>query len=371
MRGTAWVNTVQTVLFLSFGAIAIVVIGYGMGGFGPAITGMRETPGLSALLTRERISEKFFLSYMFIPLSSIAFPHISIFCLTAKKMGQFKRTVILYPICLLLIWLPCVYLGVVANRATDVRAIAEKIEARNTLLLRGAYMSPEERLETRRKMAADDVIIELLKQYAPLWLAGLLGAGIMAAVMASDSQILALSTLFTEDLFAFYEGRARFGEAAQVHTGRAFVIILTVIAYLIALRAPQSIFDLAVQYAFSGFAALSVLLFAALFWKSSTKWGALAVTLFTIASVAGVAAFQALVPAPLGPPKVIWSVGGWEVLSRTAGGTAVFGYMPVVPMVLIAALLMVVVSLMTPKPSQETIARYFRTHGTRAPSEAK
>src|SRR5918996_7449 len=33
MRGTAWVNTFQTILFLSFGAIAVVVIARGMGGF--------------------------------------------------------------------------------------------------------------------------------------------------------------------------------------------------------------------------------------------------------------------------------------------------------------------------------------------------
>jgi SSS family solute:Na+ symporter len=33
MRGTAWVNTFQTVLFLCFGAIALIVIGVGMGGF--------------------------------------------------------------------------------------------------------------------------------------------------------------------------------------------------------------------------------------------------------------------------------------------------------------------------------------------------
>ena len=46
----------------------------------------------------------------------------------------------------------------------------------------------------------------------------------MAAVMASDSQILALSTMFTEDVFTFYGGTARFGEAVQVQTGRAFVV---------------------------------------------------------------------------------------------------------------------------------------------------
>jgi Na+/proline symporter len=35
----------------------------------------------------------------------------------------------------------------------------------------------------------------------------LLGAAVMAAVMARDSQILALSTMFTEDVVAFYLGR--------------------------------------------------------------------------------------------------------------------------------------------------------------------
>lgn len=38
MRGTAWVNTFQTVLFLLFGAIAVAVVSAGVGGFaGPAI----------------------------------------------------------------------------------------------------------------------------------------------------------------------------------------------------------------------------------------------------------------------------------------------------------------------------------------------
>ena len=117
----------------------------------------------------------------------------------------------------------------------------------------------------------------------------------MAAVMASDSQILALSTMFTEDVFAFYGGAARFGPAVQVQTGRIFVIMLTVVAYAIALSAPQSIFDIASQYAFAGYSALSPLLIAALFWKKSTRWGALAVTLWTAAAVAGVAILQATV----------------------------------------------------------------------------
>ena len=359
MRGTAWVNTFQTVLFLCFGAIALIVIGVGMGGFRTAAQAMQTSP-LAPLLTRERISPYYFFSYTFIPLSAIAFPHILIFCLTARKITQFKKTVIFYPICILAIWLPCVFLGVMANRVTDIPQIREKQEARRVLATQGRTMEPEQRDELREKSAGDDVIMLLLQRYAPLWLAGLLGAGIMAAVMASDSQILALSTMFTEDVFAFYGGKTRFGESVQVQTGRIFIILITLFAYAVALQAPETIFELAIQYAFSGFAALSPLLIAALFWRGSTKWGALAVTLWTAAAVVAVAIFQAAVPAPApGPSTVFWTLGGREVLSRTPGGTAVFGFMPVVPMVIVSALLMWLVSLATKKPADSTIAKYF------------
>jgi SSS family solute:Na+ symporter len=224
-------------------------------------------------------------------------------------------------------------------------------------------MPPEQRDELREQSAGDDVIMLLLQRYAPLWLAGLLGAGIMAAVMASDSQILALSTMFTEDVFAFSGHKDRFGERVQVNTGRIFIVLITIIAYAVALRAPETIFELAIQYGFSGFAALSPLLIAALFWKGSTKWGALAVTLWVAAAVVAVAVFQQVVPAPApGPAVVYWSLGGTEVVTRTPGGTAVFGFMPVVPMVIISALLMIVVSLVTQKPSNTTIGKYFGVH---------
>jgi SSS family solute:Na+ symporter len=332
MRGTAWVNAFQTVLFLSFGAVAIVVIGRRLGGFSAAMESLLASPSTAPFLTRERVSPLFFFSYTFIPLSTIAFPHITIFCLTARRLAQFRRTVIFYPICILAIWLPCVFLGVAANAMHDVPRIEQKLQARAALAALPASAAPAERSALRRQASGDDVVLVMLDRYAPLWLAGVLGAGIMAAVMASDSQILALSTMFTEDVFAFYGGKARFGDAVQVQTGRLFVVLLTIVAYLVALRAPQSIFDLAVQYAFSGYSALSPLLVAALFWKRSTKWGALAVALWVAFAVIYTAA--------------------------TPGALAWFGLMPVVPMTIASAALMIGVSLATRPPSARTIERY-------------
>ena len=361
MRGTAWVNTLQTLMFLAFGILAVIVVGAGMGGFGHVFGEMLETPGQAALLTRERVSPWYFFSYTFIPLSSIAFPHIGIFCLTARKLSHFKRTVVLYPICMVAIWLPCVFLGVAANRATEVPAIQAKLEARAALAApAAAALEPAERDRLRRTASGDDVMLRLVEFYAPVWLVGLLGASVMAAVMASDSQILALSTMFTEDVFTYYGGTARFGPNVQVQTGRLFVVLLTLVAYALALRVPQSIFDLASQFAFAGYSALTPLLVAALFWRRSTKWGALAVVVWVAAGIAAIAAVQVSVPPPAGPPTVLWELGGQAVVARAASGLVVLNLLPVVPLTLGSVLLMWLVSLATAQPGERTIARYFQ-----------
>ncbi len=292
-----------------------------MGGFRGLRGGAPRLAALGSCSPASAFPPHYFFSYTFIPLSSIAFPHITIFCLTARRMCQFRKTVIFYPLCIMAIWLPCVFLGVMANRATDVPQIRDKLEARQDAgAPQGTALTPGRADALRAQQDADDVLLLLLERYAPVWLAGLLGAGIMAAVMATDSQILALSTMFTEDVLTHYGGKERFGEHAQVQMARGFVVVLTVIAYFVALRAPESIFALAVQYAFTGFAALFPLLVAALFWRGSTKWGALASTLWAAASVLAVAVFQATVPAPAGPPTVVWRVGSLDALARTAGG---------------------------------------------------
>ena len=348
MRGTAWVNTLQTLMFLTFGAIAFVIIARGMGGFTQTVNEMAQTINAGATpatqpaaqLTRHRISQGQYLSYALIPLSSIMFPHIAIFCLTARRMTSFRKTVIFYPICILLIWLPSVFLGAVARFQPQ---IVTKVAAANP----------------------DGVMLILLHHYAPVILAGILGAAIMACVMASDSQILALSTMWAEDVYRYYGGTS---EAKQVWSARIFVVACTVAAYFIALavRRSASIFDLSVQYAFAGYASLSPVMIACLFWKRSTKWGALAATIWIAGTLLGTSLLQYFTQdvaprTPAGPAVPLWSVGDFPILLRDYNKIVFtkWSCLIVLPMFLGSTLLVWVVSLVTPPPSRETIARYF------------
>ena len=336
MRGTAWVNTLQTILFLCFGAAAFYLISRRLGGFDKVVENLAANKATASLLTRQRIPAEEFFSYTFIPLSSIMFPHIAIMCMTAERVTHFKKTVIFYPICIMLIWLPSVFLGVVAA---------------------GQFpgLKPGE---------SDDVILRLLTANTDVFVAGILGAGIMACVMASDSQILALSTMFTEDIFSYYGHKERFGERAQAWTGRLFVVAVTIVAYLIALELKDraGIFELAIRFAFSGFASMAPVMIAALFWKRSTKWGALAATLWVAATMIGTWALfnhtASIAPRPgQAFVQIFPSLG--DMFLRSSGNVLVYGYLPVMPMCLGAALIMWIVSLVTPPPSQATIDKYF------------
>jgi SSS family solute:Na+ symporter len=257
-------------------------------------------------------------------------------CLTAQKVTSFKNTVIFYPLCIMAIWLPSVLLGVI-----------------------GAHQFPG-----LLPGQSDEVLLRLLTANTDVWLAGALGAAIMACVMATDSQILALGTMFTQDIFAHYGGRERFGERVQVWTGRVFVIAITVVAYLIALRLKDKagIFELAIRFAFSGFAALAPVMLAALFWRRSTKWGALAAVLWVLAAMLGTWYLHeisaGIAPKPGQPLVPIFPDLG-NLLLRSPGNVLVHGFLPVVPMCLGSALLMLVGSLLTRPPSPATIEKFF------------
>ena len=247
-----------------------------MGGFSRRDGVMLASPATAPLLTRERVSPLYFFSYTFIPLSSIAFPHIGIFCLTAERLSHFRKTdralSALHAGDLAAVGLPW---GRRQSGDRPCRPSRRSSRRARTLATQGPRCRPRTaRRAARARPPATTSSCGWWKATRRCWLASLLGAAVMAAVMASDSQILALSTMFTEDVFAFYGGPATIRRRpCRCRTGRVFVVVLTAGGVCHRDAVPQSIFDIATQYAFAGYAALAPLLVAALFWKGSTEVG--------------------------------------------------------------------------------------------------
>jgi len=176
------------------------------------------------------------------------------------------------------------------------------------------------------------------------YVAGLLTAGILAAIMSSlDSQFVCLGTMFTHDIVIQATGKDRFTDRQKVLLGRAFIVFIVAVVYGLSLLPQPHIFDLGV-WCFSGFASLFPLVFAALYWRRVTRAGAIA-SVLVMATVWFVLFYQGL----LGP------------LSRgeaMEGDYLLWGMMPVTFIFAASAVTLVVVSLMTKPMPQAVVDRY-------------
>jgi SSS family solute:Na+ symporter len=176
-------------------------------------------------------------------------------------------------------------------------------------------------------------------------LSGLVGAGVLAAIMSSlDSQFMCLGTMFTNDIVAYRLGPNRLGDRQKVLLARGFILLVVGITYGLSVWLMDSahVFDLGV-WCFSGFAALFPLVLAAVYWKRTTLAGAFASILVT-ALVWGVLFYRDIIAEK--PP------GAEDEL-------LIWGMMPVTFILAASAAALVVVSLLTRKPSAETIRKFF------------
>lgn len=345
VRGTAWANAFQTCVFIVLGIVAFFAIGEKLGGFENATKMVMEynpahlTRGVTDVDLQvydakmaafeagespirpkkpEEIPPLVFLTYAFIPLSVGMFPHLFQHWLTAKSAKSFKLAIVVHPLLMMLTWVPCVLIGVWATSA----------------VVDGQAMLPQ-----APDFASSKVLPVMVAKLGQPLLAGLLVAGILAAIMSSlDSQFLCLSSIFTNDIAKHYVSRDQIGDRSLVMLGRIFAIAIVVVTYLLAIYLQRrSVFVLGV-WCFTGFAGLAPLAFAALYWRRVTKYGAYACIL---------AAF---------------GVGGWMFWQADFGANRAWiwmGMQPVAGVVAASTLAMIVVSLVTRPPSEATIAKFF------------
>ncbi len=350
VRGAAWANTFQTVVFIVLGIVTFWVIADRLGGPAKATQNVVEynpahlklgaseadeenfreklaafEAGQSPIKPRkpEEIPPLVFFTYVFIPFSVAMFPHLFQHWLTARSAKAFKLTVVLHPILMMLTWLPCVLIGIWATSAV----VPETGQA----VIPPDFKTP------------NGVLPLMVNRLAPTLIGGLLVAGVLAAIMSSlDSQFICLGSIFTNDIVNHYVEKDRLSDRAIVVLGRGFIVTLVAATYGLSLVVPgASVFRLGV-WCFTGFAALAPLVFAALYWRRTTKAGAYACVI--VAAVVGLALFyEAFREKAL--------AGDQEYLFG--------GMMPVVWNVAASAAALVIVSLLTRPPSEATIAKFF------------
>jgi len=327
MRGTAWANCMQTLIFMGLGIVTFVTIAHGIGGTQNLMENMQVASSNvpDPYVARERLRPPVYFSFLLIPLSVAMFPHVFQHWLTARSAATFKLPIVAHPIFIMIVWLPCVLMGIWA-RGTGI------------------------------DVGENAVLATLVSRYAGDLLGGFLTAGILAAIMSSlDSQFLCLGTMFTGDVVLRYSRRGRFSDRQTVLLARGFIVAVVGVTYVLSLFPPANVFDLAI-WCFSGFTGLFPLVIAAIYWRRLTAAGAAAGVVAMTFSWAYLFyradfAHNALYSFPEGPVEL-------------APGLAVPPMLPVVAITLFSAVAMVVVSLVTRPPGQDTLSKYFAVnHG--------
>ncbi|MDK2822977.1 MAG: sodium/proline symporter [Clostridia bacterium] len=178
--------------------------------------------------------------------------------------------------------------------------------------------------------ASETVFMVMVNDLFPSLLAGFLLAAILSAIMSTaDSQLLVSASSITEDFYkVFLKKNAT--EKELVWVGRLAVIIVSIIAFLLALDPESSVLDL-VAYAWAGFgAAFGPTIILSLFWKRMTCLGAL------MGMISG------------GLTVIIWK--------QLEGG--IFELYEIVPGFLISIISILIGSLLDKEPAQEIIDEF-------------
>lgn len=183
------------------------------------------------------------------------------------------------------------------------------------------------------KSSAENIFSYLASMLMHPLFAGLIMAGILAAtISSSDSYLLIASSAFSKNLFqGVFHTKANDKQVMVV--SRVTLIVIALIGSLIALDENSVIFTI-VSFAWAGFGAtFGPLMLFSLFWKRTTRAGA----------IAGMLSGGAMVFI-------------WNYLVKPLGG--MFGIYELLPAFIVSCIFIVVVSLITKAPSKEILDEF-------------
>jgi SSS family solute:Na+ symporter len=175
-----------------------------------------------------------------------------------------------------------------------------------------------------------DMIVPLMAlKYMPIWLASFVFAGGMAAIMSTaDSQLHVCSAIFTRDIYQKLISPEA-SEERSVFMGKILIVVFAAISVLLALTKPTFIV-IVVAVGLGGLLQLLPALIGAIYWPRATRQGVIA---GLIVGITVLILTQFVWPNPL---KIM--SGAWGILAN--------------------AVVFIIVSYLTPPPSEESINRF-------------
>ncbi|NKB32072.1 MAG: sodium/proline symporter PutP [Pseudomonadales bacterium] len=181
----------------------------------------------------------------------------------------------------------------------------------------------------------ETVFIALSQSVFNPWVAGIITAAILSAIMSTiDSQLLVSSSVISEDFYRVFV-RKDASEKELLLVSRIAVIAIALLALAIASDRESRVLDL-VSYAWAGFgAAFGPVIVFSLFWRSMTAMSAVAGMIIGAVTV------------------VLWS--------NVSGG--IFDLYEIVPGFLFASIAIVVISVLKPEQNDSTLEQYDDVQG--------
>ena len=306
----------------------VVVLGFGVstaGGMDAVIENAKAIPGHLSLTNVFDLSTNSAASYggviaivstMAWGLGYFGMPHILLRFMAIEDENKLKLSRRVASIWVFIAMFAAIVIGVVGLGMTKAGAVE--------------FLDTSSKSETLIVTIAD-----LISQHGFIAavVAGLILAGVLAATMSTaDSQLLAAASSVSENIIVEFMGK-KINEKQTLLIARIAIIVIGALGVLFALDPESSVFRI-VSFAWAGFGgAFGALMLCALFWKRTTKEGALA----------GMIAGGAMVFI-------------WKFAVRPLGG--IWNIYELLPAFILSLIAIVVVSLMSKAPEQDVIDEF-------------
>ena len=297
----AWTDAVQAVLMLLALLVAPTVVILTSGGTEVVWQQMRAVNPQSTELFSD-MTLIGFLSLIAWGLGYVGQPHI-----LARFMAVENPQKLVAARRIAMVWMVLVLLGSISTGLAGIAYFADK---------------PLENPET--------VFIALSQQLFNPWVAGVITAAILSAIMSTiDSQLLVSSSVISEDFYRVFV-RPNATEKELLIVSRAAVIAIALLAMVIASDRESRVLDL-VSYAWAGFgAAFGPVIVFSLFWRKMTAASAI------VGMIVG------------GVTVVVWS--------NLTGG--LFDLYEIVPGFALASMVIVIITLLKPASDARALSTF-------------